>query len=70
MHMSGIAKLFVLLSLSLSPPPRLAFLMAVLGSWTGAIMGIGAEAYSRACTNLALMALSSVMIFPKEGSAS
>jgi len=67
--MSGIAKLFVLLSLSL-PPPRLAFLMAVLGSWTGAIMGIGAEAYSRACTNLALMALSSVMIFPKEGSAS
>ncbi len=62
--MSGIAKLFVLLSL-------LAFLMAVLGSWTGAMMGIGAEAaYSRACTNLALMALASVIVFPKEGSAS
>ena len=63
MHMSGIAKLFVLLSL-------LAFLMAVLGSWTGAMMGISAEAYSRACTNLALMALASVIVFPKEGSAS
>ena len=63
MHMSGIAKLFVLLSL-------LAFLMAVVGSWMGAMMGVGAEAYSRACSNLALMAIAIQMVFPKEGSAS
>ncbi len=61
--MSGIAKLFVLLSL-------LAFLMAVVGSWMGAMMGVGAEAYSRACSNLALMAIAIQMVFPKEGSAS
>ena len=61
--MPGIAKLFVLLSL-------LAFLMAVVGSWMAAMMGVGAEAYSRACSNLALMAIAIHMVFPKEGSAS
>ncbi len=61
--MSGIAKLFVLLSL-------VAFLLAVVGSWMGAMLGVGAEAYSRACTNLALMAIAITMVFPEEGSAS
>ena len=61
--MSGIAKLFVLLAL-------IAFVLAIVGSvWTGAILGIGAEAYSRACTNLALMALAIVMVFEEEASA-
>ncbi len=61
--MSGIAKLFVLLAL-------IAFVLAIIGSfWTGAILGIGAEAYSRACTNLALMALAIVMVFEEESSA-
>ena len=32
-------------------------------------MGIGAEAYSRACTNLALIAIAIVMVFEEEGSA-
>ena len=61
--MSGIAKLFVLLAL-------IAFVLAIVGSfWMGTILGIGAEAYSRACTNLALMALAIVMVFKEEASA-
>ena len=61
--MPGIAKLFVLLAL-------LTFVLAVIGgAWTGPILGIGAEAYSRACTNLALMALAIVVVFKEEQSA-
>ncbi len=60
--MSGIAKLFVLLAL-------LTFVIAVVGAWTGPIVGIGAEAYSRACTNLALLALAMVMVFEEEKAA-
>lgn len=60
--MPGIARLFVLLA-------AITFLLAVIGGmWTGAILGIGAEAYSRACTNLALMAIAIVMVFKEEGS--
>ncbi len=60
--MPGITKLFVLLAL-------ITFVLAVIGgAWTGNIMGIGAEAYSRACTNLALLALAIVMVFPEEQS--
>ncbi len=60
--MPGMAKLFVLLAL-------ITFVLAVIGgAWTGNIMGIGAEAYSRACTNLALLALAIVMVFPEEQS--
>jgi len=61
-RMSGIAKLFVLLAL-------LTFIVAVIGAYTGTIMGIGAEAFSRACTNLALLAIAIVMVFKEEGSA-
>ncbi len=61
--MSGIAKLFVLLSF-------LALIVAVLGGFLmGAILGVGAEAYSRACTNLALMAIAVVVVFKEEGSS-
>ena len=60
--MPGIAKLFVLLAL-------ITFVLAVIGAWTGAILGIGAEAYSRACTNLALMAIAIVVVFKEEESA-
>ncbi len=35
----------------------LAFLLAVIAIFTGPIMGIGAEAFSRACNNLALIAI-------------
>ena len=63
MQISGAAKLLVLLAF-------LAFLLAIVASlWMGAIMGIGAEAYSRACTNLALIAIAIVMVFEEEGSA-
>ncbi len=61
--MSGAAKLFVLLAL-------IAFILAIVASfWMGTIMEIGAEAYSRACTNLALLAIAIVMVFKEEGSA-
>ena len=60
--MPGVAKLLVVLA-------ALTFVLAVVGAWTGTIMGIGAEAYSRACTNLALLALAIVMVFKEEPSA-
>ena len=61
--MPGIAKLFVVLA-------AITFVLAVIGgAWTGAILGIGAEAYSRACTNLALLAIAIVMVFTEEGAA-
>ena len=61
--MPGIAKLLVLLA-------AITFGLAVVGgAWTGPILGIGAEAYSRACTNLALLALALVMVFKEEQSA-
>ncbi len=61
--MPGIAKLIVLLAL-------LTFVLAVIGgAFAGTILGIGAEAFSRACTNLALMAMAMVMVFKEEASA-
>ncbi len=60
--MPGVAKLLVALA-------ALTFVLAVIGAWTGTIMGIGAEAYSRACTNLALLALAIVIVFKEERAA-
>ena len=60
--MPGIAKLLVLLAV-------ITFVLAVVGAWTGTIMGIGAEAFSRACTNLALLAIAIVMVFKEERAA-
>mgnify|MGYP001330714252 CR=1 FL=1 len=60
--MQGIAKLLVLLS-------ALAFVIAIVGSLTGNIVGIGSEAYSRACTNLALLAIAHVVVFKDRQSA-
>jgi hypothetical protein len=60
--MPGIAKLLVLLA-------AVTFVLAVVGALTGSMMGIGAEALSRACTNLALLALATVMVFKEGGSA-
>ena len=60
--MPRVAKLFVVLAL-------ITFVLAVIGAWTGTILGIGAEAYSRACTNLALLAIAIVMVFKEEGSS-
>ncbi len=60
--MPGVAKLLVVLA-------ALTFVLAVIGAWTGTMMGIGAEAYSRACTNLALMAIAIVLVFEEKGSA-
>ena len=60
--MPGLAKLLVLLA-------AITFVLAVVGAWTGTMMGIGAEALSRACTNLALIAIAMVMVFKEEGAA-
>ena len=60
--MPGIAKLLVLLAV-------ISFVLAVIGAFTGALIGIGAEAYSRACTNLALLALAVVVVFKEERSS-
>jgi len=60
--MPGVAKLLVALA-------ALTFVLAVIGAWTGTMMGIGAEAYSRACTNLALLALGIVIVFKEERAA-
>ncbi len=60
--MPGVAKLLVVLA-------ALTFVLAVIGAWTGTMMGIGAEAYSRACTNLALLALGIVIVFKEERAA-
>ena len=42
----------------------LGFVLAVAGAFMdGGIMGIAPEAYSRACTNLALLSIAFSMIF-------
>lgn len=41
----------------------LAFVLAVAASFGGPIVGTGAEAYSRASTNLALLAIALVLTF-------
>jgi len=46
----------------------LAFIAAVVMSFTGPIMGIPAESMSRACTNLALLSIA-MMMAEKGGSA-
>ena len=58
--MPGIAKSLVLLAV-------ITFVLAVLAAWTGNMMGMGAEALSRACTNLALIAIFIVVVFKEEG---
>ncbi|MCH7565425.1 MAG: hypothetical protein IH968_16555 [Gemmatimonadetes bacterium] len=60
--MPAIAKVLVVLA-------AITFILAVVGAYTGALMGIGAEAYSRACTNLALLALAIVIVFKEERAA-
>ena len=43
----------------------LAFVLAVVASFSGPIMKTGAEAFSRACTNLALLAIALNLIFDR-----
>ena len=48
----------------------LAFLMAVVVSFTGPILELPSEAFSRACTNLALIGLCLFVGFKESGGAS
>lgn len=43
----------------------LAFGLAVLAHFTGPLVGTQAEAYSRACSNLALLAIALVVVFER-----
>jgi len=54
----------VLISLS-----AVGFVFAVVGSFTGAILGISPEGFSRGCTNLALIAIALLLTLYKERSA-
>ena len=45
----------------------LAFVLAVVTNFTGALLGTPAEGYSRACTNLALLAIALVTTFGDRG---
>jgi len=48
----------------------LAFLLAVVTNFTGMLLGTPAEGYSRACTNLALLAIALVVVFDDRGGRS
>jgi hypothetical protein len=54
--MSSLVKALIGLS-------ALAFVLAVVASFSGPIISTGAEAYSRASTNLALLAIALVLAF-------
>ena len=54
--MSNLAKALIGLA-------ALAFLLAVAGNFVGPILGTQPEAYSRASTNLALLAIALVLAF-------
>ena len=41
----------------------LAFALAVVSAFTGPIVGIAPESFSRACTNLALLAIALIFTF-------
>ena len=41
----------------------LGFALAVIGVFTGGILGIAPESFSRACTNLALLGIAFSMVF-------
>ena len=54
--MRSLAKVFVALA-------ALSFVLAVASALTGRLMHIHAEGYSRACSNLALLAIALVVVF-------
>jgi hypothetical protein len=56
--MTTIAKAFTALA-------AVAFVLAVLASFTGPIVSTGAEAFSRACSNLALLAIALIVVFER-----
>jgi len=44
-----------------------AFLLAIIGAFTGSIIGISPEGFSRACTNLALLGIGLSVCFKQAG---
>jgi len=48
----------------------LGFLLALISSFAGSIMGIGAEGFSRGCTDLALISIALGVWLKKEGKVS
>jgi len=61
--MRNLTRALILLS-------AVGFVLAVLGSFMGVtIVGISPEGFSRACTNLALIAIALLLVLDKERSA-
>ena len=56
--MNSLAKALVALAV-------LAFVLAVVTHFAGPIVGTYAEAYSRACSNLALLAIALIVVFER-----
>jgi hypothetical protein len=56
--MTNLPKAFTLLAV-------LAFLLAIVANFTGPIAGTSAEGFSRACTNLALLAIAVSMVLDR-----
>jgi hypothetical protein len=44
----------------------LAFVLAVLAHFAGPIVGTSPEAFSRACSNLALLAIALIVVFERQ----
>ena len=56
--MNSLAKALIALAV-------LAFVLAVVTHFAGPIVGTHAEAYSRACSNLALLAIALIVVFER-----
>ena len=56
--MANLTKLLVVLA-------AIGFIMAVVTALTGLGLGVSPEGYSRACTNLALLAIAVQFVFSK-----
>jgi hypothetical protein len=54
--MLGLAKVLVALA-------ALGFILAIITNFGGGLLGVAPEGFSRACTNLALLAIALVLVF-------
>ena len=55
----------ITLAKALTALAAVAFALAVLTHFAGPVIGTYAEAYSRACSNLALLAIAVVIVFER-----
>ena len=58
--MSNLSKALTVLAI-------LAFVLAVVANFSGPVLNTPAEGYSRACSNLSLLAIALVLVFGERG---